>query len=151
MLETVVRILAYLASFGALGGVVFAAVAAGARAKARRVADWPRVRGRVVQLPAAPRPFGTLAPGLRYRYPVDGRLHESSRLTLLDWPAGVWPDPGAFARRYGTPGDVEVFVNPKLSDDALLDRAVPPARAVHLGLAVALACTLLVLARRLLA
>ncbi|MFG1360394.1 hypothetical protein [Xanthobacter pseudotagetidis] len=150
MLDIVVRMVSYLASFGILGGLILAAVAAGARVKARRVAGWPSIKVHIVEAPAPPGAFGSLARGLRYRYQVDGRLHENARLTLLDWPAGVWPDAAAFAPRYRAGGYVDAFINPKLSDDVLLDRTMPPARAVHLGLTVAIACTLVVLARRLL-
>ena len=150
MLEIIVRVIAYLASFGILGGLILAAVAAGARAKARRVADWPAVKAHIVDPPRPPRAFGSLARGLRYRYQVDGKLHESTRLTLLDWPAGIWPDRSAFARRFRAGDYVDAFINPALSDDVLLDRAAPPVRAIHLGLAVALGCVLIVAARRLL-
>lgn len=150
VLEIVARVVAYLASFGILGGLILAAVAAGARAKARRVADWRTVKAHIVDPPLPPHVLGSLARGLRYRYQVDGRLHESGRLTLLDWPAGIWPGRSAFARRFQAGAYVDAFINPALSDDVILDRAVPPVRAVHLGLAVALACALIVAARRLL-
>lgn len=148
LFEVIGRIFAYAASVGILAGLVLAAVAAGARAKARQAADWPRRAGRIIQAPAPPRRlFGGLASGLRYRYEADGRLHEGGRLTLLDWPAFAW---GRRAPRAPAGGQVcDVLVNPALPEDALLDASAPPVRAVWSGLAFALACLAFLILRRL--
>ncbi|MEP9377437.1 DUF3592 domain-containing protein [Aquabacter sp. CN5-332] len=147
-MEILGRILAYLLSVGVVGGMVYAAIAFGARAKALKAAGWRAVPGTVVR-PARPSALGTLGGGVRYRYAVEGRAYESGRVRLLDWPAFLWPDAEAVQNRLAAADAVEVKVNPAYAEDAALDLAAPPRAFGWTGVGVTLACLLLLGLRRL--
>lgn len=147
-MEILGRVFAYLLSVGVVGGMVYAAIAFGARAKALKAIGWQAVPGTIVR-PARRARLCTLGGGVRYRYVVEGRAYESGRVRLLDWPAFLWPDAEAVQRRLAAADPVEVKVNPAYAEDAALDLA-PPSRAFGwAGLGVTLGCLLLLALRRL--
>ncbi|TCT06726.1 DUF3592 domain-containing protein [Aquabacter spiritensis] len=148
-MEIVGRVVAYVLSVGVIGGIIFAAIAFGARAKAGKAAGWVAARGEVTRA-ARPTAWGTLGGGLRYRYRFGGRAYEGGRVRLIDWPGRLWPDAAAVQARLAGARDVEVKVNPALPEDAALDLTPPPAAFGWAGLGVTLVCLLLLGLRRLL-
>lgn len=143
-MDIALRLSTYCLSICIVAGLAYAAVAFGARAKARAAQAWPTVRGRLVR-PAGRSSWGELGGGMRYCYDADGQLYEGSRIRFLDWPAVLWGD-ALQVRSHLLSESLEVRVNPALADDAVLDVTPPPARFGWAGLAVAAFCTALLLA-----
>lgn len=141
-MEIIGRIFAYVLSVGVVGGLVYAAIAFGARAKAMNACNWRTVAGRVVRAPRFS-VLGALGGGLRYRYEVDGRAYEAGRVRLLDWPAFLWSDAATVKAGLAGTRDVVVKVNPVFVEDAALDLTPPPRAFGWAGLGLALACFVL--------
>ena len=148
-MDIVLRIVAYLLSVSVVAGLVYAAIAFGARAKARAARGWPIVNGRLVR-PAGRSSWGELGGGLRYSYDCAGQSYEGGRVRFLDWPSVLWGDARELRARL-LRDEVEVRVNPRLADDAVLDVTPPPARFGWIGLGIAAGSLLLMGVLRMLA
>lgn len=137
-MDIALRLVTYCLWICLVTGLAYAAVAFGARAKARAAHAWPKVRGQLVR-PAGRSSWGELGGGLRYCYDADGQLYEGGRVRFLDWPSVLWGDARELRSQLLTDA-LEVRVNPLLADDAVLDVTPPPARFGWAGLAVAAFC-----------
>lgn len=143
-MDVAIRLATYCLSICFVAGLAYAAIAFGARAKARAAQAWPTVRGHLVR-PAGRSSWGELGGGMRYCYDSNGQVYEGGRVRFLDWPSVLWGD-AREVRSHLLTDSVEVRVNPKLAEDAVLDVTPPPVRFGWAGLVLAAGSLALLLA-----
>lgn len=127
----VLALFSVVAVLHAVAGLVLLGLTARGVLRARKAASWSTVTGtvllsRVVSRTAddegAPRHFHA---ELRYRYELDGAVHESSRVTFFDAGATDERPAAEFVARFPAGASVTVHYDPARPDQAVLDPASP--------------------------
>ena len=107
-----------------LSGVALLFYGVGLVRDARACARWPTVQGRVLSAEAQvvnrQKDKSTYAPNVSYRYEVDGKEYESSRLTIVprNYSSRQWVN--EILASYPVGGTVRVFYDPKDPGNCLL-------------------------------